>query len=485
MAQLASVYTWIAESTTEAELCEKMRDRLHFGEEMLVLVRKTAVLRACVPEQERVLCEQFTRHCETVARSGVEQAEGQRALVGQLCEQLQTQHTQTVGVLVEAKEGMERASRDVRSATSVWSARMCNASSKGARGEDMVEEAMVCHFPRMSVVRTGHLASSGDLRLEKTGLSEPWCGEVLVEVKCYGDVTGGKSTSKTVPTSEVEKFQRDVHRSKLPLAIMGALGSGIAKKGQLEFERRGRSLLLYMPHTTPVGMAVGVMALQELHRWEAERGSDVDCTQAHAQLLKRLRVVIDTVQQELEHNTFFVDTENQLQNMETLVRGLRAQMEGHRERLLELSNVARSCIGAEVDAASALLEAGGTHVSMEREEQLRILLDMLNDVLSPALRRKHMAAVLQLRDALQLLSLGLRRVAGADHLHVCHVCHGRNVTHTVAILQYKKRSVVLSDAQQHATLQLTTDSSPHIEQWLRIWDSSSWSGSGSGSGPHQ
>lgn len=405
--------------------------------------------------------------------------------------QLRVRQEQEHALLAQTQQGMATlanhvttATQHLQEATSQWKSSMSVGTRKGAMGEREVMEALQVHFGTMSVVHTGSTPGSGDIHLLHTD-QDSSLGDVLVEVKCYMDATGYSATSSTsstastassrvVPSHEVVKFEHDVDRCQMPLAVMGALGTGIRTKGSMQLDQRGNTLVLYMPNATPGGMVTGILALQMIHKWRATtrcggvRTDTISSSETHPatsptgtdttihaynQLLQQLGPLMQDIEQELEHNTFFVDVHKELTELDSLRRRMKGRVEEHKMRLADVSRRARRMLQEELQDAAQLVLDSDTHESAATTpDGRRTLMDqaMAEHNQSDTTRQKHLLAVGMFLDWLHTRDLGLCKSHGGLLVLT-------KTNEPCAFVDVKKTKVALRDPHKTWSLNLANE----------------------------
>lgn len=523
---LETDYPWIRAATTATELATHIRSKLQFAEEMLKMVSTNCTLQTGMPHVEQECRERMQAHCAHLATMTNTHIQAHRQDMDRVREQLVTQvvsdqaqqrthlehervlSTQTRQGITQLADQVTLATQHLQEATSQWKSSMSVGAHKGAMGEREVMEALKMHFGTMSVVHTGNTPESGDIHLLHTE-QDPALGDVLVEVKCYLAATASSSSTssssfsssssssssaRVVPLHEVHKFEHDVDRCKLPLAVLGALGTGIRSKGAMQLDQRNGTLLLYLPNTTPAGIVTGVLALQLLHTWRVAMGRATtppttttatttppdgvpaaptdaiaptgapthvpDTTQAYHQLLLHLRPVMRDIEQELEHNTFFADMLKELQELDSLRRRMKSRVEEHKTRLTEVSRRARQMLQEELqDAAQLVMHDAQAHVPpATTPDTRRTLMDraMTAQNQSESTQQKHNVVVAMFLEWLDAHQMGVRESQGG-----LLVLTREEVPH--AFLEVKKTKVVLRDLEKTWTVHLTNEGVGRVE----------------------
>lgn len=531
--EIAPDYPWIANATTSTELATNIRSRLQFADEMMKLVAANCTLQTGLPRIEEDLrnhvrdhCAQletlthtaFQTHRETVANEWEHIQSQWRAQCEADQQQQQTYHAheqersaQSRTELSHLAEQLTAVTNHLQEATSEWKSAMSNGSRKGALGEREVMEALQLHFHTMSVVHTGGTQESGDIHLLHTD-QDAALGDVLVEVKCYANLahtTSSTSTkaTKIVPQHEVDKFEHDVDRCQMPLAVMGALGTGIRSKGRMQLVQRNGTLVLYLPNTTPGGIVTGIMALQLLHKWKPpththpstdptntlsptdalpnslthspassspttpshssttsttpSTSTTPDITLSYNHLLQQLRPLMQHIEQELEHNTFFSDMMKELNEMDHLRRRMKSRVEEHKTRLAEVSRRARRLLQHELNDA-AMLTQDPTQASTPpatTPETRRSLVErvLVKQGQTESTRNKQHIALAVVLVVLENGQMGLCECEGGM---VVLTADGESL----ALMEVKKTKVVLRDMGKTWSVHLTNDTGGRLEK---------------------
>ena len=525
--EIAPDYPWIANATTSAELATHLRTCLQFRDEMMKLVTANCTLQTGLPRVEEDLrnhvrdhCTQletlthaaFQTHRETVDNEWRHIQSQWRAQCDADQQQQQTYNaheqersTQSRLELSNLAEQLTAMTNHLQEATSEWKSTMSNGSRKGALGEREVMEALQLHFHTMSVVHTGGTQESGDIHLLHTD-QDGELGDVLVEVKCYANLAHTTTTTKAtkatkiVPQHEVDKFEHDVDRCQMPLAVMGALGTGIRSKGRMQVVQRNGTLVMYLPNTTPGGIVTGILALQLLHKWRpstntiapTEAPADApshsptsasptpshpsntsitstssptsDVTLSYNHLLQQLHPLMQHIEQELEHNTFFSDMMKELNEMDHIRRRMKLRVEEHKTRLAEVSRRARRLLQHELNDA-ALLTQDPTQASTPPATTPDARRSLVERVLmthgqTESTRNKQHIALAAVLTVFEHGRMGLRECDGGM---IVLAADGESL----ALMEVKKTKVVLRDLGKTWSVHLTNDTGTRLEKVVR------------------
>lgn len=275
------------------------------------------------------------------------------------------------------------------------------SSSKGAMVEGAIRSTLRQRFPDMEVRDTGKKVACADIHLLPTA-SDPSSGKVLIEVKSY---------KTAVPAKEVTKFERDVDRVQFPLAIMVAVGTGIAGKASMCVEHRGQTTVMYIPHGTADLLVMAVQLLQIHHshvqRIEQATNTHIDELIARHSLLDHMKEVVHEIQEEMLQDTrFYSDVLTTCEQLDNLVQKQRLAVQDHRERFQALGRRWRDRLTSELDiATSAMVPGADTATFVTTPEASETLIAVAADRVqqsSDVRKRTHLAIQRVLEEACQL-----------------------------------------------------------------------------------
>ena len=266
--------------------------------------------------------------------------------VATLCHELRQSHVQQWQViqqhardasqqqqqqLTRVSQHTEQAVRNLTQATARWNTIMANPSRAGALGESDVFHALSRHFQQLMEVRDSSAdTASGDIQLRNFEGSDDR-GEVLIEVKMY---------SNPVPTTEVDKFERDVTQCDLPLAVMCSLTSRITGKRNVELvSTTTGSICLYLSNVSEEQLVLGIEMLQLLHTSQQLSSTSDDTYDAHALdvLVPRLQRGLDSLDTAIRNEqSHFKNMDDCLRKQTLVCDKMRRLLQEHHHRLQHL-----------------------------------------------------------------------------------------------------------------------------------------------------
>ena len=144
----------------------------------------------------------------------------------------QSQQSFTPTMSIDQKEAFSRMEQLLRMAVPTMINQQCNSSTKGKKAEGSCDDLLAQHFGgRVSIHDCSHLAHAGDRMLGS---------DILLEYKDY---------ARTVPTSEIEKFLRDMSETSAQIGVLCSFNSKFAKypDGRPTFLKNADKVIILLP----------------------------------------------------------------------------------------------------------------------------------------------------------------------------------------------------------------------------------------------
>ena len=209
---------------------------------------------------------------------------------------MQRAEATTQGMSSEHAQAFQRI-HDMLSAVMPKMAQAAYASStKGAIGEESMDDTIAQAFPQCRLRDTSGLAHGGDRILET------YHGNILIEFKDY---------QSAVPDREAQKFMRDVRECGCKFGVMCSFDTHIARKprDRLTIEKVGSTTVVYIPRAGRDGkrllcaLEFAIWELSQNHSSASESARDAQlaagCLQEVDALYRELSASIDRLQKEI------------------------------------------------------------------------------------------------------------------------------------------------------------------------------------------
>ena len=448
--RLKRKYDCIKDTTTEEELYNAIESRVDMGITMGNIIQTHCKLQPALPGVEQEMRARMNGHSEQLKA---------------IHEHIKSQSNIQNNANARNTEAIAAATSGLHGVVSKWNGVMGNSSMKGSISESQVINELRQSFPEMSVEDTSGRGSSGDIRMVPTDM-DTTKAEVLVEVKCYTNMLGtSQSSARSVPTQEVEKFERDVDRCKCPLALFVAIGTSISKKSRIQFEQRGETKIMFMSHANPFTVVMGALVLQELHKmnqqWKKTHSAMVDHSIAKQVLEQNMQKLAETLQRELEHNTFFSDVLKDIQELDKTTRRMRSRVEEYRSVLLHTAQESMKLLSNDAKFASMLaIGPDGNVIADTNDKRCAMFKEMqITNGQNMAIDRKNNIATRELLDALDTHNIHMRKSKGG--LLLFH-----EDGNACGLVEVKKTKTVLRDLNNSFTINVTNEACPQLTTLL-------------------
>ena len=173
----------------------------------------------------------------------------------------------------------------------------------GVSNEKYIEAVITKYFPLYSVENTSKVAHSGDIILTMDSYS------IMIECKAY---------KNTVPTSEINKFHRDMIKKDIKYGIFISLTSKISNKPIFSYERLDIGTIIYCSLVEERDIIYAILLMKHILDFDKNNSMDYDIDSQFEMISDTLDSIF------IERDTFLrkhqIELDNYVANNEKVIK---------------------------------------------------------------------------------------------------------------------------------------------------------------------